>query len=106
MGFGWEPAHKTGSCMVQIRLESLFSVQCPKPTIGMDKGRKIETISIATILQRVVRLGASGRERDCAYDGPRTPMTVEHLETFLTRAAKEKSTIMTENSRECVKYRC
>ena len=46
--------------MVQIRLESLFSVQCPTPTIGMDKGGNIETISMATILQRVVRLGVAG----------------------------------------------
>ena len=72
----------------------------------MDKGGDIETISMATILQRAVRLGASGWERDSAYDGPRTPMTVEHFETFLTRATKEKSTIMTENSRKSVRYRC
>ena len=43
--------HHTGFRIGQIRFEILFSVQWPASAIG----QKIEIISIATILQNVVR---------------------------------------------------
>ena len=43
--------HHTGSRICQIRFEVLFSVQWPASAFG----QKIEIMSIATILQNVVR---------------------------------------------------
>jgi hypothetical protein len=55
MGYRRKTGHHAGSCIGQIRFEVIFSVHWPTSATGMHEGQKIEVISIATILQKVVR---------------------------------------------------